>query len=67
MAEAGLALTKIRNVIARASLRPLLALFACLRRAGAPPSELPPLVVRNEAGRLTDEMQADRESFGFEG
>jgi len=59
--------TAIRDVIPRASLRPLFTLFACARRSEAPPNEASPLVVRDEAGQLTDEMQADRESFGFEG
>ena len=63
--EAGLAVTEIRDVIPRASLRPLFTLFACGRHAEAPPREAPPLVVRDEAGRLTDEMQAVRASFGF--
>lgn len=65
VAEAGLALTDIREVIPRASLRPLFTLFACHRHGDAPPNEAPPLVVRDEAGRLTDEMQAVRASFGF--
>jgi hypothetical protein len=64
VAEAGLAVTEIRDVIARASLRPLFTLFACRRRAGAPPSELPSL---DEADQLTGEMQALRESVGLEG
>jgi tRNA1(Val) A37 N6-methylase TrmN6 len=65
VADAGLVLTEIRDVIPRASLRPLFTLFACRRHAEAPPHEAPPLVVRDEAGRLTDEMQAVRRSFGF--
>jgi tRNA1Val (adenine37-N6)-methyltransferase len=65
VADAGLALTATRDVIPRASLRPLFTLFACHRRAEAPPHEEPPLVVRDEAGDLTDEMQAVRASFGF--
>jgi tRNA1(Val) A37 N6-methylase TrmN6 len=63
--EAGLAVTAIRDVIPRASLRPLFTLFACARRAGAAPHEGAPLVVRDEAGHLTDEMQAVRRRFGF--
>jgi len=65
VAEAGLALTRIREVIPRATLRPLFTLFACRRHAGGPPDEAPPLVVRDEAGQLTGEMQAVRRSFGF--
>ena len=64
--EAGLAVTAIRDVTPRAGLRPLFTLFACGRHAGAPPREAPPLVVRDEAGNLTDEMQAVRRSFGFD-
>jgi len=52
-------------VIPRASLRPLFTLFACRRHADAAPHETPPLVVRDEAGQLTGEMQAVRRSFGF--
>lgn len=65
VAEAGLAMTAIRDVIPRASLRPLFTLFACGRRAGAPTDEAPPFVVRDEAGQLTDDMQAVRRGFGF--
>ncbi len=63
--EAGLAVIEIREVIPRATLRPLFTLFACRRRAEAPPHEMPPLVVREQNGQLTDEMQAVRRSFGF--
>ena len=65
VADAGLALTDVREVIPRASLRPLFTLYACRRSAGAPPREAPPLVVRDESGQLTGEMQAVRRSFGF--
>jgi len=57
--------TAIRDVIPRASLRPLFTLFACGRRAERPPHEPRPFVVRDEAGKLTDEMQATRARFGF--
>lgn len=67
VAEAQLAVTAIRDVIPRASLRPLFTLFACHRQASAPPHEAAPLVVRDERGELTDEMQAVRARFGFAG
>ena len=67
VSEAGLAVTELRDVIPRATLRPLFTLFACRRHAGAPPHEAPPLVVRDQVGRLTDEMQAVRARFGFGG
>jgi tRNA1(Val) A37 N6-methylase TrmN6 len=65
VAEAGLALTELRDVIPRAGLRPLFTLFACGRHAETPPREAPALVVRDAAGTLTDEMQSVRASFGF--
>lgn len=66
---AGLATLRFRDVIPRASLRPLFTLFAC-RQPGAPlastaPVVEPPLVVRHEDGGLTDEMRAIRRGFGF--
>ena len=63
--SAGLALTAARDVIPRASLRPLFTLFACRRRAGEPARDEPPLVVRAQDGQLTDEMRAVRRGFGF--
>jgi tRNA1(Val) A37 N6-methylase TrmN6 len=63
VAAAGLVLTRVRDVIPRATLRPLFTLFAC-RREGAS-VEQPPLVVRHADGTLTDEMQAVRRRFGF--
>jgi tRNA1Val (adenine37-N6)-methyltransferase len=65
VADAELAVTEIREVIPRMTLRPLFTLFACARRGEAPPHEAPPLVVRDQAGELTDEMQAVRKTFGF--
>ncbi len=66
VSEAGLAVTEIRDVVPRAGLRPLFTLFACDRRAGSSAHEASPLVVRDEAGELTDEMQAVRARFGFQ-
>jgi len=62
--DAGLVVTAIREVIPRAGLKPLFTLFACRRRGGSL-EEAPPLVVRDEHGQLTDEMQAVRGCFGF--
>ncbi|MDB4953664.1 MAG: tRNA ((6))-methyltransferase TrmN6 [Myxococcales bacterium] len=64
VAAAGLATSSYRDVIPRVSLRPLFTLFACRRSA----SELriePPLAIRHEDGRLTEEMQQVRRRFGF--
>jgi tRNA1(Val) A37 N6-methylase TrmN6 len=63
VAAAGLVLTRVRDVIPRATLRPLFTLFAC-RRDGTSTEEAP-LVVRHEDGTLTDEMQTVRRRFGF--
>jgi tRNA1(Val) A37 N6-methylase TrmN6 len=63
VAAAGLALTRVRDVIPRATLRPLFSLFAC-RHAGTK-TEDAPLVVRHQDGTLTEEMQAVRRRFGF--
>jgi tRNA1(Val) A37 N6-methylase TrmN6 len=63
VAAAGLVLTRVRDVIPRATLRPLFTLFAC-RRDGTR-TEDAPLVVRHEDGTLTDEMQTVRRRFGF--
>lgn len=63
VAAAGLALTRVRDVIPRATLRPLFSLFAC-NREGTRIDEAP-LTVRHEDGTLTDEMQAVRRRFGF--
>lgn len=63
MEHAGLACVSYRDVIPRATLRPLFTLFAC-RRAGALTVESP-LVVRRADGALTDEMYEVRRGFGF--
>jgi len=63
--EAGLAVVAYRDVVPRASLRPLFTLFACRRRGDGPCRVDPPLVVRTRDGALSDEMQAVRRRFGF--
>jgi tRNA1(Val) A37 N6-methylase TrmN6 len=65
VSAAGLAAIAIREVIPRATLRPLFTLFACRLGAGDPPPDDPPLVVRHETGEPTDEMLGIRSSFGF--
>jgi tRNA1Val (adenine37-N6)-methyltransferase len=61
--DAGLVTTRYRDVIPRATLRPLFTLFACRWRGTLDIEE--PLVVRHVDGSLTDEMQAVRRGFGF--
>ncbi|MDQ3369197.1 MAG: SAM-dependent methyltransferase, partial [Myxococcota bacterium] len=64
VATAGLATHRYRDVIPRATLRPLFTLFAC----GRAPGELvveEPLVIRHADGRFTDELLAIRRGFGF--
>jgi tRNA1Val (adenine37-N6)-methyltransferase len=63
VAAAGLAVTRVQDVIPRATLRPLFALYTC-RRSGTLREDAP-FVVREEAGALTAEMQAVRRRFGF--
>jgi tRNA1Val (adenine37-N6)-methyltransferase len=63
---AGLAVTRLRDVIPRVGLAPLFSLFACRHAADARGLEVePPLVVRLEDGQLSDEMQRVRRRFGF--
>jgi tRNA1Val (adenine37-N6)-methyltransferase len=67
--NADLRLLRTREVIPRASLPPLFSLFACARKPDSPETGTivePPLVVRDEAGLHTPEMQAVRASFGFD-
>ena len=64
--EAGLAVTAYRDVVPRASLRPLFTLFACRRPGRSEPCRIePPFVVRHQDGEVTDDMQAVRRRFGF--
>jgi tRNA1(Val) A37 N6-methylase TrmN6 len=60
---AGLVTTRIRDVIPRATLRPLFTLFSA-RRAGTL-IEDEPFVVREQSGALTAAMQGVRRRFGF--
>ena len=66
VANAGLSVMRLRDVISRVGLAPLFSLFACRR---APASETcvtdPPLVVRTEDGQLSATMQQVRGRFGF--
>ncbi|MEJ7599987.1 MAG: hypothetical protein WKG01_18920 [Kofleriaceae bacterium] len=64
VAAAGLATIAMRDVIPRRTLAPLFTLFAC-RRSGGEPIIEQPLVVREQDGTLTGEMQRVRERFGF--
>jgi tRNA1Val (adenine37-N6)-methyltransferase len=67
IAAAGLATVSVRDVIPRETLPALFRLFAC-RHASAfegTMTEEPPLVVREESGRLTAEMASVRRGFGF--
>lgn len=61
---AGLVTHAYRDVIPRATLRPLFTLFEC-RRTAAELRVLAPLVVRHENGQITDEMAGVRRGFGF--
>lgn len=59
----GLAAIAYRDVIPRATLRPLFTLFACRWTGELVVEE--PLVVRHADGALTAEMQSVRHGFGF--
>jgi tRNA1Val (adenine37-N6)-methyltransferase len=61
---AGLVTTRVRDVIPRATLKPLFTLFAA-RRAGTLVEDAP-FVVREQTGELTAAMQAVRRRFGFQ-
>jgi tRNA1Val (adenine37-N6)-methyltransferase len=60
---AGLSTTRVRDVIPRATLKPLFTLFAA-RRTGRLIDDAP-FVVREQSGELTAEMRAVRQTFGF--
>jgi tRNA1Val (adenine37-N6)-methyltransferase len=60
---AGLVTTRVRDVIPRATLKPLFTLFAA-RRAGSLVEDAP-FVVREQTGELTAAMQQVRRRFGF--
>lgn len=65
VATAGLAVAAYRDVIPRATLRPLFTVFACRRSAERTRID-PPLEVRTREGDVTDEMLAIRRGFGFD-
>jgi len=66
VADAGLSVVRLRDVIPRAGLPPLFSLFACRHPAEAGACTIdPPLVVRRADGELSAEMQAVRRGFGF--
>jgi len=66
VAAAGLVTTRIRDVIPRATLRPLFTLFSA-RREGTPVrAEDPLFTVREQNGALTAAMRDVRRSFGFQ-
>jgi tRNA1Val (adenine37-N6)-methyltransferase len=67
IAASGLKTVCLRDVIPRETLAPLFTLFACRHPgfASEPMVEEPPLVVREQSGRLTAEMAAVRRVFGF--
>lgn len=61
--DAGLATTRVQDVIPRATLKPLFTLFAA-RRTGARIDE-PAFVVREQSGELSPQMREVRRGFGF--
>jgi tRNA1(Val) A37 N6-methylase TrmN6 len=63
---AGLGLVRWREIVPREGKEPLLCIFA-MRRAGdaEPLQTLPPLVVRDTAGRRTAEFKAIRSAMGM--
>jgi tRNA1Val (adenine37-N6)-methyltransferase len=63
--QAGLHVLTMRDVVPRATLPPLFSLFACAKDAGRPMVAEPPLIVRDEHGLRTPEMEAARATFGF--
>lgn len=63
--KAGLHVLAMRDVVPRATLPPLFSLFACAKDAERPMAVEPPLVVRDEHGLRTPEMEAARATFGF--
>ena len=67
VANAGLYVARVRDVIPRAGLAPLFSLFAC-RHVNVAHSSMvdEPLVVRSADGALSSTMASVRRSFGFE-
>jgi tRNA1Val (adenine37-N6)-methyltransferase len=66
-AAAGLAVERLRDVVPRAGKAPLVLLFSMRRAADHPTATIvePPLVVRDAAGRRTDEFVAVRREMGM--
>ena len=68
VADAGLAVVEVLDIIPRETLPPLFSLFAC-RHADEVPEATPPasgaFTVREASGRLTAGMAAVRRVFGF--
>lgn len=63
---AELAVVRTRDVIPRAGLSPLFSLFACRHVAEATHRENDePLIVRSQAGELSEAMREVRRDFGF--
>jgi len=63
---AELTVVRTRDVIPRAGLSPLFSLFACRHAAEATHSENDePLIVRSQAGELSEAMREVRRGFGF--
>jgi len=64
--KAGLALVRFREVVPRAGKEPLLCIFAMRKAAAAEPLLVePPLVVRDERGRRTEDFLAIRRAMGM--
>ncbi len=64
--SAGLRLVRWREIVPRAGKEPLLCIFAMRRPEDAEPLVVdPPLVVRDEQGRRTDEFRALRAAMGM--
>ena len=68
VAYADLSAVRIMDVIPRASLTPLITLFACRHRSvsGGVPQLDPPFIVRAVDGNFTLEMLGVRRGFGFQ-
>jgi tRNA1(Val) A37 N6-methylase TrmN6 len=64
VADAGLHVTAVRDVVPRAGRRPLFTLFACRHERAACRVDSP-LEVRTRDGAVTEEMRAVRRRFGF--
>ncbi len=67
--NAGLDLLAMRDVIPRQNLPALFSLLACAKKFDAPGVTTvvePPLIVRDDRGRHTEEMKSVRATFGFD-